>query len=70
MLFALTQHTRDRKLLETIKDYLDCGAVKESPSRIKILTLKVVKFSDILEKIVPFFKKYKVLGVKYEDFNS
>jgi hypothetical protein len=68
--FYLTQHTRDRKLLETIKDYLDCGAVKEKSSIINVLTLKVVKFSDVLEKIVPFFKKYKVLGVKSEDFVS
>lgn len=67
--FYLTQHSRDKKLLETIKDYLDCGAVKESSSR-QISTLKVAKFSDILEKIVPFFNKYKVLGVKSEDFNS
>ncbi|MCZ6919135.1 MAG: LAGLIDADG family homing endonuclease [Rickettsia endosymbiont of Ixodes persulcatus] len=69
LLFALTQHTRDRKFLETIKDYLDCGAVKDSNSRINLLTLKVVKFTDIFEKIVPFFNKYKVLGVKSSDFN-
>ena len=69
--------------METIKDYLDCGAVKESStgvaggtslavgsSRTNILTLKVFKFSDIFEKIVPLFNKYKVLGVKSEDFNS
>ena len=39
-------------------------------SRTNILTLKVFKFSDIFEKIVPLFNKYKVLGVKSEDFNS
>jgi len=56
--------------LEAIKDYLDCGAVKESSSRMNVLTLKVVKFKDISEKIVPFFNQYKILGVKSEDFNS
>jgi len=55
--------------LETIKDYLDCGAVKDSNSIINLLTLKVVKFTDIFAKIVPFFNKYKVLGVKSLDFN-
>lgn len=69
-LFALTQHTRDKSLLEAIKDYLDCGAVKESSSRMNVLTLKVVKFNDISEKIVPLFNQYKILGVKSEDFNS
>ncbi len=42
----------------------------QKSSIINVLTLKVVKFSDVLEKIVPFFKKYKVLGVKSEDFVS
>lgn len=55
--------------METISDYLGCG-VKISPSRINVSVLRVVKFPDIVEKIVPFFKKYKVLGVKSEDFNS
>lgn len=69
-LFALTQHTRDKSLLEAIKDYLDCGAVKESSSRMNVLTLKVVKFNDISEKIVPLFNQYKILGVKSSDFHS
>ncbi len=55
--------------METIKDYLGCGAVKESSSRINILTLKVVKFTDIFEIIAPFFNNYKVLGVKSGYFN-
>ena len=50
--------------ISTIKDYLDCGAVKQGSSgRINILTLKVFKLTDIFEKILPFFNKYKVLGV-------
>lgn len=69
LMFSLTQHIRDKKLMETISDYLGCG-VKISPSRINVSVLRVVKFPDIVEKIVPFFKKYKVLGVKSEDFNS
>lgn len=56
--------------METIKDYWECGGVKEIPSRPTISILKVGKFRDIFEKFVPFFNKYKVLGVKSEDFNS
>lgn len=70
LLFALSQHTRDRELLESIKEYFDCGAVKESPSRVNNLTFKVVKFTNIYEKIVPFLQKYRILGIKSKDFND
>ena len=40
LLYALTQHSRDRKLWEIIKEYFGCGKVKESSTRINILTLK------------------------------
>ena len=44
------------------------GELNKFPSRPTISIIKVA--SDIFEKIVPFFNKYKVLGVKSEDFNS
>lgn len=70
LLFAITQHSRDRELLERVKDYLGCGDVKESPSRDRILTFKVVRFADNFESIIPFFRQYAIKGVKSEYFNS
>ena len=70
LLFAISQHSRDWELLETIKEYFDCGAVKESFSRVNILTFKVHKFTDIYEKILPFFHKHRILGIKSKDFND
>lgn len=70
LLFALSQHTRDRELLEIIKEYMGCGFVKESSSRINILTFKVVKFNDNFEKIIPFFRQHLIYGVKSQDFNN
>lgn len=74
LLFALTQHSRDRKLLDNIKEYLDCGKVKykekESTSRSTILIFKVVKFANNFEKIIPFFREHEIKGIKYLDFNS
>jgi LAGLIDADG endonuclease. len=29
---------------------------------------RVVKFSDLTDKIIPFFKNYPVLGLKSKDF--
>ena len=70
MLFAISQHSRDRELLERIKEYFYCGAVKESLSRVNILTFKVHKFTDISENIVPFLHKHRILGIKSKDFND
>lgn len=72
--FVITQHTRDRGLLEHIGDYLGCGGVKTSNSRIYILFFKVTRFSDNFTKIIPFFQNTSqdvmIQGVKREDFNS
>ena len=31
---------------------------------------RVGKFSDIIEKIIPFFQNYNILGEKAKDFND
>ena len=50
-----------------IIDYLGCGYL--SP-RNDIIDYHVTKFRDIVEKIIPFFDKYPVLGVKQKDFSD
>ena len=34
------------------------------------MSVSVLKFSDIDEKIIPFFIQYKILGIKAIDFND
>jgi hypothetical protein len=51
-----------------IEKYFGCGFIS---IRGDIVDFHVVKFTDITEKIIPFFSKYKIVGVKnfnYEDF--
>lgn len=60
--FYITQHIRDTELMENIAKYLNCGSFKSS----SILNedwgnYKVKRFSDINEKIIPFFKKKNIL---------
>ena len=31
---------------------------------------RVSKFSDLSEKIIPFFKKYPIVGIKSKDFED
>lgn len=65
LVFNLTQYIRDEKLMKSFIKYLNCGYVIKN---ITCLGLIVIKFADITEKIIPFFKKYPIHGVKAKDF--
>jgi len=65
--FVITQHVRDIQLIVSLRDYLGCGNVT---SRKDAVDLKVIKFSDLNEKILPFFEQYPILGLKSKDFRD
>ena len=67
LVFQLTQHSRDEQLMTSLIEYFDCGNVYSTKDAIYF---RVGKFSDIVEKIIPFFEKYPILGVKYQDFKD
>lgn len=51
--------------MEKFIEYFGCGSVRV---RGNIVDFRVRKLSDIIEKIIPFFEKYPVVGVKLQDF--
>lgn len=63
--FQITQHERDKELLNLIILYFNCGTVK-SDRICKVFT--VTNFEDVLNKIIPFFQKYPLHGVKRFEF--
>lgn len=65
LVFELTQHVRDEKLMESFIEYLGCGKLAKAKDAVRF---KVVKFSDIIEKIIPFFLQHKIRGKKSLDF--
>ena len=65
--FQLTQHSRDEQLLISLTKYLDCGAVSSDR---EFSRFRVTKLYDITNKIIPFFNKYPILGVKAKDFKD
>ena len=67
MRFQLTQHIRDEQLMRSLVEYFDCGIITK---RLEVFDYRVTKFNDIINKIIPFFKKYPIKGVKYKDFND
>ena len=65
LVFQLTQHSRDEKLMRSLIEYFDCGNILQ---RGEAFDFRVTKLSDIENKIIPFFKKFQIYGVKALDF--
>lgn len=67
IVFEVTQHLRDKLLLQKFISFFNCGLLKKD-SRYSTYSFKVSNHADIIGKIVPFFQTYPVLGVKALDF--
>lgn len=65
--FRITQHSRDIELMKTLITYLGSGSLYNYPNQ-KAVALTVVDLSDITKKIIPFFYKNPILGVKLLNF--
>ena len=65
LVFQCSQHSRDENLMISIMDYLNCGHVSKNRDA---FDFRVSKFQDMTEKIIPFFQKYPIEGVKALDF--
>jgi len=61
--FSISQHSRDEQLMKGLISYFGCGRYV-SPKDKDIGGFRVTKIKDINEKIIPFFKKYPIIGVK------
>ena len=66
-MFSLVQHSRDLLLFETLIQFLGYGTfVKEKNN--DVVRLRVENFSNIDEKLIPFFTKYPKQSNKYLDY--
>lgn len=65
LVFQLTQHLRDELLMRSLIEYFECGNLYKDRNAWEY---RVEKFSDIETKIIPFFSKYKIQGVKLLDY--
>ena len=67
LIFQLAQHSRDQNFIKSLVNYFIWGRYKVR-ANCEAGDLKVTKFSDIVEKIIPFFKKHYFHGVNIKDF--
>ena len=65
LIFKLTQHVKNKPLMRSLIKYFDCGNTNYERN---VINYKVTKFGDITQKIIPFFKKHPIQGVKAIDF--
>lgn len=65
--FTIVQHYRNEKLLKSLVEYWGCGKyyVRREGFACDFV---VTKLSDITEKILPFFDKYPIQGLKKLDY--
>ncbi len=66
-LFQVTQHKNNRTILELFQARLSCGRIIEKSCQPDLLVYLVDNRRQLVEKIIPFFERNKLLG-KNEDF--
>jgi hypothetical protein len=67
--FSVSQNSRDSELLGSFSSYLGCGNVSLS-STANAVNFRVTGIADLTDKILPFFFKYPIEGVKAKDFDD
>ena len=65
--FSIAQHKRNLKVLELIRDYFGCGAIRFS-KKDQCYKYEVRSIGDIRKKIIPHFKEYPLKTSKKNDF--
>jgi hypothetical protein len=67
--FTITQHSRDLQLMNSLAAYFGCGHLRVDP-KTPAVYFSVSSFSDIDEKVIPFFQKYPLQGAKVLNFQD
>ena len=68
LIFQINKHVRDKQLIACIAEYLECGKIYKHS--MNAVVFRVTKRSNLTEKIIPFFIKYPILGIKALDFKD
>lgn len=66
--YQVSQNNRDLYLIKSLKVFFECG--RTEPAGKSAMSFRVTKIKDNLDKIIPFFEKYPLLGSKSKDFKD
>ena len=65
--FAVTLKSDDKEILNKIQNTLECGLVGNADKQ-GTVRYAVNNIDDLINKIVPFFEKYRLRAKKFHDF--
>lgn len=65
--FRITQHNIDTILMQSLIKFFGCGKVFERSNENKV-DIHIVKFGDLVNNVIPLFKKIPLQGEKSKDF--
>lgn len=65
--WSITQHLRDRWLMECLKNHFKVGNVYHDRNT---YVYKVTNVKDISQVMIPFFSQYPITGTKNKDFKD
>lgn len=65
--FTINLHVNDKGILKQVKETLGCGKIYQDKSR-PLAVYRVDNFESVINKIIPFFKKYPLRAKKKLDF--
>lgn len=66
--FQVYQHRDNSYVLYLLKEYFGCGYVSEKGGNPSCFVYCIDRISDLREKVIPFFRKYPLIGDKYKNF--
>jgi hypothetical protein len=70
LVFSISQHIKDEFLIKSFVDFFGCGTYNSSSLNRTTVSFQSYKFCDNYKKIIPFFSKYKIRGIKHKDFED
>jgi len=63
--FYISQHVRDQDLMLSFQKFFNCGKLTYNKTA---MMFRIEKFNNNYDIIIPFFKKYKIRGIKNLNF--
>jgi len=63
------QHSRDKYLMDILINTLGCGVISKRSNQ-NLVVLRLTKFKDLHNKIIPLLMQYKIRGIIFLDFQD
>nr|QCW06913.1 hypothetical protein [Drechslerella brochopaga] len=67
--FNITQHSKDKALIDSFVKFWGCGKVYSRSKENKV-DFQIIKFNDLCDKVVPLFQRIPIQGEKSKDFSD